>query len=68
MNYNVCQTCGAKDGRAGVLIGTKDSGFIYECQNCHDTRKNGVITLHANLKRTDEEIEKTMNILNIEVL
>lgn len=61
MEYNVCGTCGAKDGRAGLLIG---DGTLSECLNCHDTRKTGIITIHSNLIRTDEEITKTMKILD----
>ena len=56
MQYNVCKTCGAKDGRAGLLIND-------ECQNCYDTRNTGKITIHANLARTDEEIQKTFAII-----
>ena len=33
MQYNVCKTCGAKDGRAGVLIGG-------DCLTCYDIAKN----------------------------
>ena len=62
MEYNVCSTCGAKDGRAGNLINVND-GNGPECFNCHDTRKTGVGTLHANLNRTPEEVAKTFAIL-----
>ena len=62
MGFNVCGTCGAKDGRAGLLIGTANQ--VSECLNCHDTRESGVITIHSNLIRTDEEIEKTFKILD----
>lgn len=65
MEYNTCRTCGAKDGRAGLLIVTELSNHIPECLNCHDTRESGAVTIHTNLIRTDEEIEKTMNILNV---
>lgn len=54
--YNECTTCGAKDGRAGLLINE-------ECRNCHDTRKTGVATIHTNLCRLPDEIVKTLNIL-----
>ena len=63
MKYNVCSTCGAKDGRAGMLIDTKD-GNGAECLNCYDTRKSGEITLHGNLSRTEDEIKKTFKILD----
>lgn len=56
MQYNVCKTCGAGDRRAGMLIND-------ECLNCHDTRKNGFITVHANLTRKDGEIKRTFDIL-----
>jgi hypothetical protein len=56
MQYNECKTCGAKDGRAGMLIND-------ECLNCHDTRKTGEATIHTNLSRLPEEIVKTLNIL-----
>jgi hypothetical protein len=64
MEYNVCGTCGAKDGRTGLLIATEKSNCVAECLNCCDTRESGVITIHSNLIRTDEEIEKTMKILD----
>ena len=57
IEYNICGTCGAKDGRAGDLING-------ECLNCFYTRKTGEVCIHAWLKRTDEEIQKTMDILN----
>lgn len=60
MEFNTCNTCGAKDGRAGLLI---DIGFGDECLNCNDTRKTGSAVIHLQLKRTDEEIKKTFNIL-----
>ena len=63
MEYNVCETCGACDGRAGNLYRTKDVGK-YECENCHRTRDSGAIMIFANLVRTDEEIKKTMAILD----
>lgn len=56
MQYNKCKTCEANNGRAGMLIND-------ECLNCYETRETGKIVIHANLKRTDNEIEKTMDIL-----
>lgn len=56
MQYNVCKTCGADNGRAGMLIND-------ECLNCHDTRKNGFITIYAHLTRKDGEIKRTFDIL-----
>lgn len=56
MTHNTCKTCGANNGRAGMLINE-------ECLNCHDTRRTGTITIHANLERTEDERGKTMNII-----
>lgn len=28
MGYNVCKICGAKDGRAGFLVGNPDKGLV----------------------------------------
>lgn len=58
--YNVCATCGAKDGRAGLLI---NDGHGDECMNCHDTRTKGIYVLHDNLSRTQNEANKTFDIL-----
>lgn len=55
MEYNTCKTCGANNGRAGLLIND-------ECKNCHDTRKSGDIVVHAGLSRTEEELKKTFQI------
>ncbi len=63
MQYNVCSCCGAKDGRAGMLIGTIGQDESY-CLNCDDTMKTGDITIHTNLIRTPDEIQKTMDIIN----
>jgi len=57
MEYNVCPTCGACDGRAGLLING-------ECSNCHDTRQTGNIVLHGHLCRTETEWARTMSIVN----
>ena len=56
MEYNVCKTCGACDGRCGLMIGE-------ECLNCHKTRETGNFVLHAELERTPEEMAKTGAIL-----
>ena len=65
MQYNVCETCGAKDGRAGLLIKTKGTN-LSECINCHDTRERKEVVIHIGLglSRTEEEIKKTMAILD----
>lgn len=60
MKFNVCATCEAKDGRAGLLING-------DCLNCYDTRKTGTATLHTHLSRLPEEIVKTLNILTKEL-
>ena len=68
MEYNTCGTCGAKDGRAGLLIGSSLNDDVPECGNCYDTRESGSITIHTNLVRTDEEIQKTMDILTLNIV
>lgn len=57
IQYNICKTCGACDGRAGLLIND-------ECVNCHETRNTGSVSIHTNLVRTHEELNKTMSILD----
>lgn len=66
MEYNKCSTCGAGDGRCGLLINSSP-WKISECVNCNKTRKTGVVFISANLQRTDEELQLTMNILNYKV-
>lgn len=56
MQYNECLTCGANEGRAGILIDR-------ECLNCCSTRRTGIITIDSSLPRTEEEIGKTMAIV-----
>lgn len=56
MQYNVCKTCGARDGRAGNLING-------ECMNCYKTRRTGEVTIDLCLSRTDEEIQRTFDIV-----
>ena len=62
MEYNVCETCGACNGRAGLVINVK--GNPVECKNCYETRKTGAIFIDASLSRTQDELKKTMNIIN----
>lgn len=57
MEYNVCKHCGANNGRAGLLINDL-------CMNCYDTKKTGNFTIHANLQRSAEELNKTAELLN----
>lgn len=66
MQYNVCKICGAKDGRAGFLVGNRALNLVDACQNCDDTRKTGIFTLHAHLSRTSEEIQKTASLLEFQ--
>ena len=61
MQYNVCAVCGAKDGRAGLLISTQE--LSNACVNCHETKKTGSMVLHTHLHRTQEEVDKMVNSL-----
>ena len=61
MQYNTCRTCGANNGRAGLLI--SNDGDLFECRNCHTTRDSGEVFIDASLSRTEEEIKKTISIL-----
>lgn len=63
MQYNECKICGAKDGRAGMLISSKSTGGVDACLNCYDTLNTGVITIHGNLIRSVEELNKTFNLV-----
>lgn len=59
MEFNKCKCCGAKDGRAVMLVSnTKKGKEGYEefCLNCRDTFKSKSFVLHSDLSRTDEEI------------
>jgi hypothetical protein len=61
VQYNTCEGCGASNGRAGLLISNPDiAGGKYLCINCHDTAKTGDCTVHLNLPRTAEELEKSL--------
>jgi len=62
MEYNKCEICGAGNGRAGNLFGIK--GKPNACKNCHDTRETGRVVIHSYLRRTEEEIKKTIEILS----
>jgi len=63
MEHNECKICGANNGRAGLLVGNSSTGLVDACMNCHDTRTKGEITIHSNLTRTKDELEKTFAIL-----
>jgi len=62
MEHNVCETCGAKDGRAGLLL-QQSKDMPNECINCYDTRGQKKVIIHTHLTRTEEEIKKTAAIL-----
>lgn len=62
VQYNTCETCGATDGKAGNLF--KVPGSPNECLNCYKTRESGEVVVHACLDRTEEQIQRTMNILD----
>jgi len=65
MEFNICRYCGANNGRAGMLIKSPDLGVdYYACLNCYDTIKNGEATIHTHLMRTDDELQKTLNLIN----
>lgn len=60
MQYNVCKTCLADNGRAGTLIDD-------ECVNCYHTRHSGDIVVFSYLRRTDEELQRTFNIITNQI-
>lgn len=68
MRYNECSICGAKDGRAGMLWNIHSLDLINACENCYQTKKTGTIVLHSHLIRTEEEIKRTINLLNQPIL
>jgi hypothetical protein len=65
MQFNKCDHCGAGDGRAGNCFGTEGQEEMY-CANCVDTMRSGDVVFHANLRRTDEEIAKTRELVKTE--
>jgi hypothetical protein len=69
MEFNVCEHCGACDGRAGMLIGSPsllDGKRL--CLNCRDTARSGDVTIHMYLPRSDEELEKTFSLARSKVV
>lgn len=59
MQFNVCEGCGASNGRVGLLISSPDIADGKRlCMNCRDTAKTGNPTVHTELPRTEEELEK----------
>lgn len=57
MGFNICRTCGACDGRAGMLIQEGPDGVL-NCLNCNDSFKQGAFVVHAHLHRTPEELKR----------
>lgn len=64
MQHNECKYCGAKDGRAGFLISSPNLNIKDACENCYDTISNKEVTIYTRLNRTEEELERTINLLN----
>lgn len=62
MEFNKCDHCGAGDGRAGICFSTEGVEGSY-CANCKDTKRSGNVVIHANLRRTDEELANTMRLV-----
>lgn len=63
MQYNTCGYCGATDGRAGFLVGSPSKEIWDACKNCYDTLTKDEVCIHTHLKRTEEEIERTISLL-----
>lgn len=68
MQYNECKICGAKDGRAGILWGVPSLGIEMACQNCYETKRTGNVVIFSHLIRSEEELQRTINILTTEVV
>jgi hypothetical protein len=62
IQYNECTICGANNGRCGNTFGRVGKDY-HHCENCRDTLRDGVLTIHAHLRRTDEEIQRTAALL-----
>lgn len=61
MHYNTCDVCGATDGRCGNLIADRGRGDKNGlCRNCYQTRERGEVVVYAELDRTFEELQRTM--------
>lgn len=64
MEYNTCDYCGAKDGRAGMIWWkVLEDGSVSKgaCENCNDTLNgDNTVVIHSHLSRTPEELQKTM--------
>lgn len=63
IQFNKCSNCCADGGRCGNMFSVKS--VLPECINCYDTRRTGLVTIHSFLLRTDEEIQKTVSILDL---
>ena len=61
MQYNECGICGAKNGKAGLLVTSDVTNNIPACLNCYDTANSRKIVIHSYLTRTKEELEKTIS-------
>lgn len=59
MNFNICGTCGACDGRAGNLFGHEGSD-VNNCENCRDSLLQNSFVIHTHLKRTKTELDRMM--------
>lgn len=57
MEFNTCSTCGANNGRAGLLLNVPTLEGS-NCLNCHDSLSTGVFTAHGSLSRTREEYDR----------
>ena len=65
MQFNVCDGCGANNGRAGLLISSPGvAGGKHLCANCRDTVKTGNIVAHIDLPRTLEELERSFSLVD----
>jgi len=64
IEYNICTNCGANNGRAGLLWGNIRTPTVKHCENCYRTLATGTLTIHAHLRRTDEEMRCTAALLN----
>lgn len=53
MVFNTCQCCGAKNGRAGLLING-------ECFNCRESSPDAIV-VHTDFPRTPREVQKMIS-------
>ena len=62
MEYNVCEQCGADNGRAGLLFFTHRHPF-HICDNCKSTLKENALVLKVHLPRKEHEIQLQSKLL-----